>query len=176
MESSGTLSKTQRKKQMHEMQVLGEQLVKLKHDQLAQMGLPDTLLDAVLEAQRVKTREARRRQLQYVGRLMRDVDAAPIRERLAILGGRSRQHSAWLHLLERWRERLLTDEDSFRAFAEEHPVENLQRLRALCRTARKEREEGRPPRNYRALFDALRAIIPPPRAPGATETTDETHE
>jgi len=161
---------------MRDVQALGEKLVKLKREQLSQMALPEALLDAILEAQRIKSREALRRQLQYVGRLMRDVEAGPIREQLAILGGQSRQHTAWLHLLERWRERLLTDESSFLAFAQEHPGADLQHLRALCRNALRERERASPPRSYRALFDALRAIIPPPRPTQDLDATDENHE
>lgn len=176
MEPSETPSKTQRKRQMHDLQALGEQLVRLNDDQLARMGLPDGLLDAVLDARRIKSREARRRQLQFVGRLMREVDAEPIRARLADLTGRSREHTAWLHLVERWRERLLSDEDSFRAFAEQHTGADLQRLKALARGARKEHEERRPPRSYRALFDALREIIPPPGAISPNQSMDEPNE
>lgn len=175
MEPSETPSKTRRKRQMHDLQGLGEQLVRLNDDQLARMSLPDALLHAVQDARRIKSREARRRQLQFVGRLMREVDADPIRTRLADVTGQSREHTAWLHLIERWRERLLTDEDAFRAFAEQHPGADLQRLKALARGGRKERDEGGPPRSFRALFDALRAIIPPPGVGKPDQIRHEFH-
>lgn len=81
------LSKTQRKKAMHALQSLGEALVGLSADQLERLDLPEALHEAVVEASRIRSREARRRQLQYIGRLMRDVDAERIAEALARLRG-----------------------------------------------------------------------------------------
>src|SRR5688572_18221589 len=103
------LSKTKRKRAMLDLQDLGEELTGLNHEQLDELALPELLLEAILEARRLNKFGARRRQLQYIGRLMREVDAQPIREKLDTLRGSSRAHAAWLHKVERWRDRLLTD-------------------------------------------------------------------
>jgi ribosome-associated protein len=151
-------SRTQLKKQMAELQELGAELTQLNFEQLAAMALPEPLQDAVLAAQRMTRFEARRRQLQYIGRLMRHVDPGPIRAHLERGKASSREHTARLHHLERWRERLLADDAALTELAREHPCD-LQRLRALVRNARREREAHAPPRSYRALFQALREIV-----------------
>ncbi len=152
-------SKTQRKRQMHELQALGERLVALNGEQLGAIGLPEDLRAAVAEASGITRHEARRRHMQYIGRLMRGVDPEPIREKLAAWDGVSREHSAKLHLAERWRERLLEDEAALAEFLREHPGADSQRLRSLVRAAVAERDAARAPRNYRELFRLLREII-----------------
>ena len=152
-------SKTQTKKRMHELQALGERLVELNPEQLWSIGLPEDLLDAVLEARRTGGRESRRRQLQYVGRLMRDVDPEPIREKLAVWDGVSREHTARVHLVERWRERLIEDEAALGELAAAHPGADTQHLRNLIRNARAERDSGKPPKSFRELFRALREVL-----------------
>lgn len=152
-------SKTRRKKEMHELQVLGERLIDLSPEQLAQMALPEDLRDAVLEARRIPGREARRRHLQYIGRLMRGVDPAPIRDALEIAGGRSREQVARQHAIERWRERLLAEDGALQEFAAGFAVREWQALRALVIEARRERREGRSPRRYRELYQAIKEIL-----------------
>jgi ribosome-associated protein len=151
------VSKTQKKREMLELQALGAALVALSESRLAGMQLDNALLEAVLEAKRIKSHEAKRRQLQYIGRLMREVDAEPIRAQLAALEGNSAQATAAHRRLEAWRERLLADDEALTAFAVEHPGTDLQSLRALIRNARKEQKEGKPPRAYRELFRMLKA-------------------
>ena len=161
MEPEERPSKTQRKKAMHELQSLGERLVALNAEQLARVELPELLREAVQEAARVKGHESRRRQMQYIGRLMREVDPEPIRETLAAWEGRSRVHAAREHDIGRWRERLLEDQAAISEFARLSPGADLQHLRTLVRQALAEREAGRAPKSYRELFRALRESIPP---------------
>jgi ribosome-associated protein len=153
-------SKTQRKRAMHELQELGERLIELNPEQLATIALPENLHDAVEQARRITKHEARRRQLQYIGRLMRAVDPEPIREKLKVWDGVSNEETARVHRIERWRDKLLEDDGAVGALAHAHPGIDTQRLRALVRNAREERNAGRPPRAYRELFRALRDIIP----------------
>lgn len=153
-------SKTQRKRAMHELQALGERLVELNPAQLAGMALPEALSDAIEQARHITRHEARRRQLQYIGRLMRSADADSIREKLKTWEGISAGHTARLHRIERWREQLLEDDAALGALASAHPGLDTQHLRALVRNARAERDSGRAPRAYRELFRALRDIIP----------------
>lgn len=152
-------SKTQRKREMHELQTLGTRLVELNSEQLAAIGLPEGLRDAIEFARRTTKHEARRRQMQYIGRLMRSVDPGPIREKLKIWDGVSAQHTAEQHKVERWRDRLIEDDSSVNELVRAHPAIDARHLRALARKARDERASGAPPRAYRELFRALREIV-----------------
>jgi ribosome-associated protein len=152
----GIVSKTKRKQEMTELQKLGAKLVELPESQLDAMPMDDALRRAVLEARRIKSHEAKRRQMQYIGRLMRDVDAAPLRERLDAIDGHSARAAAQHRRLEGWRERLLTDDAALTAFAAEHPDADLQAIRTLIRNARKEQKLAKPPRAYRELFRLIK--------------------
>ena len=151
---------------MHELQALGTALVELPEPQLKAMGLAENLLRAVLEAKRIKSHEARRRQMQYIGRLMRDVDPAPLRAQVAAVEGHSAQANARHRRLEAWRERLLADDAALTEFAAEYPGADLQALRTQIRNARKEQKEGKPPRAFRELFRLLKDIGSPTSAAG----------
>jgi ribosome-associated protein len=152
-------SKTSLKKQMHDLQDLGAALVALRADDLDRLELPERLRDAVLDARRMTKHEARRRQLQYIGKLMRTVDAEPIRERIAALDAVSRAEVAQLHRIEDWRERLLAQPQALDDFLALHPRADAQRLGALLRGVDEERAHGKPPRSFRLLFQLIRAIV-----------------
>ncbi len=155
-------SKTKIKKQMHELRDLGEELTELGKDQIAQLDIPENLRDAIREMHRMKTFGAKRRQMQYIGKLMRDVDTAPIIARLNAWKGISQQHIGYMHLLERWRERLLENDAALTELLAKYPEADVQRLRTLIRNAQKEREAQKPPKHFRELFQVLREIIPEP--------------
>ncbi len=127
---------------MLELQALGVALAALPESQLRAMSLGEDLLAALLEAKRIKSHEAKRRQMQYIGRLMRDVDAAPIRSRLAEIEGHGARATARHRRLENWRERLLADDVALTAFAAEHPGADLQTLRASIRNAQERAKRG----------------------------------
>jgi ribosome-associated protein len=153
-------SKTQRKREMHARQQLGEELVRLTEPQLDQLELPEKLKDAVLLAQRIHKFGALRRQLQYVGRLMRDIDSAAIAAQLEGWKGTSREAVARLHVLERWRDQLIASDAAMEDLAAACPGCDVQRLRALVRNARREQAQGAAAASARELFQALRAAIP----------------
>ncbi|MBI5908393.1 MAG: DUF615 domain-containing protein [Betaproteobacteria bacterium] len=157
-EADELTSKTRKKKDMLALQDLGVQLVGLNEQQLESMQLPESLLDAVLEARRITKHEAKRRQMQYIGRLMRDIDAAPIRERLEEWLGQGREHTAQLHALERWRDELLGGDPALARFLQEYPGADSQKLRTLIRNARREQSADLPPKSYRELFRVLREM------------------
>lgn len=144
---------------MHELQALGARLVEVAPARLDGVALPDELREAVVQAHGISQFEARRRHMQYIGRLMRGVDPAPIREALAALEGNSAAAIARLHELERLRERVLADEAALGEIARMHPDADLPRLRALRRNALQEQAAGRPPRSSRELFRALRDLL-----------------
>jgi ribosome-associated protein len=151
-------SKTARKKAMHDLQALGEAMVALDPGKLATLGLPERLVDAIAQARTITKHEGRRRQLQYVGRLMRDVDPGPIQ---AALDGWARggiADRARFADVERWRERVLEDDAGVAEFAAAHPGTETAALAALVAEARAERTRGGPPHKYRALFRELKRI------------------
>jgi ribosome-associated protein len=152
-------SKSQRKREMTALQDLGAELAALNDGQLAEIPIPERLREAIVEARRITQHEGKRRQMQYVGRLMRDIDAGPVREKLASWRGVSREATALLHHVERWRERLLEDDAAVHEFAIKHPQADMQHLRSLIRSIRKEREEAKPPKHYRELFRVLRETL-----------------
>jgi ribosome-associated protein len=153
-------SKTKVKKQMHQLRDLGKELTELGRDQLAQLDIPENLREAIREAKSINKFGAQRRQIQYIGKLMREVDTAPILARLDAWKGKSQQHTAYMHQLERWRDRLMQDDAALTQLLAAHPGADAQRLRALIRNAQKEMEGGKPPKNYREIFQVLRDIIP----------------
>jgi ribosome-associated protein len=151
-------SKSAVKRAMTELQDLGAELVALSVDQLKKIDLPDDLRDAVRDCQRFTQHEAHRRQLQYIGKLMRGLDAAPIRAAIDDIKGISAAANARMHALERLRERFLADEKVIGEIAAAHPAADLQHLRQLRRNALKEQELGKPPRAFRELFRTLREL------------------
>jgi ribosome-associated protein len=149
------ISKTRRKKESQELQELGAELLALSGERLAAIDLPEFLHDAVLAARRITSFEARRRQLQYIGKLMRTVDPGPIRERLARFNSASRTQTARLHLIEGWRTRLIEDENALTELLGEYPDADAARLLTLVKNTLHERELGQPPKSFRALFRLL---------------------
>lgn len=158
-EEQAPLSKTQRKQAMEDLQTLGEELVALPSDRLKKIDIPDDLRDAVSEAQRMtRHNEAKRRQMQYIGKLMRNVEVEPIRAALAQVRGESASETAKLHRLEQLRTELLSDEKVLHQIATRYPSVDLQHLRSLRRSALKEQEQNKPPRSYRAIFQLLKEL------------------
>jgi len=152
-------SKTRRKQEMHALQDIGEELVGLNKDRLAQLNLPDNLLDAIIEDKRLTRHEARRRQMQYLGKLMRTVDAKPIQAKLDEWNNVTHVQAAKFHRLERWRERLLTEEQALSDLVADYARADIQQIRTLIRNAQKEAAAGKPPKSSRALFKLLREMI-----------------
>ena len=116
------ISKTRRKQQMHALQALGERLVKLPAQQLARVPMPEDLAQAVHEARRTKSHEGLRRQMQYIGKLMRSVDASAIEQALAVDEERHQGAVHLMHRAERWRDGLLDGSLSLTDFIDEHPA------------------------------------------------------
>lgn len=150
------VSRTKKKQHVEELQKLGAALIALPSAQLDALGLPAELLAAVREAQRITSREARRRQVQFIGKVMRRVDPEPVRAALAAISGQSAAARARQKRLEQWRERLIGDDAALTEFASGHAGADLQAMRALIRNARKEIAEGKPPRAQRELFRLIR--------------------
>jgi ribosome-associated protein len=152
-------SKSQRKRDMTALQDLGAELVALAPEPLRRLELPDELRQAIEAARRITAHEGRRRQLQYVGKLMRRVDPEPIRAALEMLSGKSRAATELLHRCERWRDRLLDDDAALTEWLAAHQDGDVQRLRALIRAARRERATAAAPKSARELYRLLKAVL-----------------
>lgn len=166
-------SKTRRKKDSHALQDLGEALVALKPSQLARIELPERLADAVADARRISGFEARRRQMQYIGKIMRDVDSTHIAQHVDRILNVRREDNVHHHELERWRERLLAEDSAATELAGAAPGIDMQQVRALVRSARNEHARGQPPKSSRALFRLLRDTMAPPGDADAPEGTPD---
>ncbi|MBS0319085.1 MAG: DUF615 domain-containing protein [Proteobacteria bacterium] len=153
-------SKTRQKQAMLDLQDLGARLVALDARRLAELDLPERLADALEAVRSIKAHEGRRRQMQYIGRLMRDVDAAPIVAALARWDEGPRVAKARFATLEHWRDHILADDDGLADYLARHPDAPRDALVTLVRDARAERAAGRPPRDFRALFRALDKLEP----------------
>jgi len=152
-------SKTQLKKASHDLQDLGEALVALPEDRLTGLDIDETLLEAIREFKRTRSFEGKRRQMQYIGKLMRRTDPEPLREAVAAMQlGRAKDALA-LHEAEHWRSALIASDDALTRWTAEHPDSDLQQLRSLIRAARKDAAavpEQRSGRAYRDLFKFIR--------------------
>jgi ribosome-associated protein len=152
-------SKTQLKKAMHELQDLGEALVALPPDRIAVLPLSETLHSAIAEWRRTRSHEGRRRQMQFIGKLMRGTDPEPIREAVAAMQLGSAKDTLALHQAERWRAELIASDDALSDWATAHAGSDLQQLRSLVRAARKDAAsapEQRSGRAYRELFQFIK--------------------
>jgi ribosome-associated protein len=159
LESNAGTSKSQRKRDSTALQKLGAALVELSAERLAKIEMPDNLRLAVQDARRITKHEARRRQMQYIGKLMRSTDPAPIQAALDAISGVSAAENQRMHRLERLRLRLLEDETA--ALAEivaAYPAADLQQLRQLRRNALKEQEQSKPPRAFREIYRFLKSL------------------
>jgi len=153
-------TKGQRKREAEALQKLGETLVQLSPQRLREVPMPPELAEAVVTAQGIRSHGARRRQLQLIGKLMRQIDPAPIQAALDRFDSKSAAAIAEHHQAERWRERLLNETDTaVTEFLDAHPGTDSQRLRQLIRSAQQELAAGKPPKSSRDLFRLVREAI-----------------
>lgn len=153
-------SKTELKKQAHELQRLGQALSELPDERLAALAMSDTLLEALRETRRIRSHEGKRRHVQYVGKLMRQTDVEPLREAVAAAQLGSAQNTLELHRLEQWRIELVKDDEALTRWMTDYPDTDLQHLRSLIRAARKDGAlppEQRHGKAWRDLFQFIKS-------------------
>ncbi|MES2910787.1 MAG: ribosome biogenesis factor YjgA [Pseudomonadota bacterium] len=164
-EEKGPPSKTQLKAEADEMQALGEALLTLRADLMARLDVPDKLLDAIKDAKKITNFEGKRRQMQFIGKLMRPLDPDPIREAINEQLNGSAQLTLALHLAEQWRDKLVADDESLQQWLVEYPDTDSQQMRALIRQARKDYKPEKPgeaPRHgksYREIFQMVKEMM-----------------
>lgn len=167
LEEVGPPSKTQLKAEADEKQALGEALLTLRADLMARLDLPDKLIDAIAQAKKITNFEGKRRQMQFIGKLMRPLDTEPIRAAIDEQKNGSAQLTLTLHLAEQWRDKLIASDDALGDWLTEHPDTDAQQLRALVRQARKDAKPEKPgeaPRHgksYREIFQLVRQTLAP---------------
>ena len=170
-------SRTDLKRESTELQKLGEDLLTLRVDLVERLDVSEKLKDAVAEAKRITNFEGKRRQMQYIGKLMRKVDPAVLdtmRAALVEQNSGSAQENLVLHLTETWRDRLLASEDAFGEWITRCPDTDTQQLRALIRQARKDAVPEKPGaavrhgRAYRDIFQLVREHLTNEADTGAT--------
>ncbi len=161
-EEKGPPSKTQLKAEADEKQALGEALLTLRADLMARLDLPEKLLDAIKDAKKITNFEGRRRQMQFIGKLMRPLDPEPIRAAIDEQINGSAQQTLSLHLAEQWRDKLIADDVAMGEWQSQYPDTDSQQLRALIRQARKDavpEKPGEAPRHgksYREIFQLIK--------------------
>jgi ribosome-associated protein len=151
-------SRNELKQQMHDLQELGEAVAALPAERLAKLKIDERLRDAIAELRRTRSFEGKRRQLQYIGKLMKHEDPAPLREAVASFKVGSATDTLALHQAEYWRDQLLAGDDALNTWVQQYPATDIQQLRSLVRSARKEKLEPgeRHGRAYRDLFKLVK--------------------
>ncbi len=181
------ISKTDLKRESAELQKLGESLMTLRADLFDPLGLPDKLVDALREAARITNFEGKRRQMQFVGKLMRGLDEeqlAAVRAALEAQQSGSARDTRALHEAERWRDDLIERDAALGEWLERHPDTDAQQLRSLVRQARKDRpapdadavSRGLAPRQGRAYREIFQLVREQLRADAPDADGDAGHE
>ena len=172
-------SRNELKQQMQDLQELGEAVASLPVDRLDKLKIDERLRDAIDELRRTRSFEGKRRQLQYIGKLMKSEDPEPLREAVASYRVGSASDTLALHQAEYWRDQLLAADDALNAWVKEHPETDIQQLRSLVRSARKEKLEPgeRHGRAYRDLFKLVKEQLQAVPEPGADDAvSDPSHD
>ncbi len=172
LKGTNEASRTDLKRESTELQKLGEELLTLRADLAERAGLPDRLMEALAETRRITNFEGRRRQMQYVGKLMRLLDPEvqqAARDALEEQHSGSARDTLNLHLAEKWRDDLIHKEEALELWIADHPTTDIQQLRALIRQARKDNppdkaaeSKGLAPRHsrsYREIFQLVREAL-----------------
>jgi len=154
-------SKSELKRQMTERQKLAEVLAALSSDALKSIPMDEAIKTAIAETPKIKSFEAIRRHKQYLGKLMRFLnqeELETIQKRLDAIQGVSKAETAKLHFLESYRDKLITNDETFTTLIEKYPDMDIHNMRTLIRNARREKEQNKPPKAYREIFRVLKDL------------------
>lgn len=153
-------SRSQLKREMEALQKIGKELIDLPASEFSKIEMPDELREAILFAHTLKSNEAKRRHLQYIGKLMRTVEVEPIKAAIEKIKNRNSQFTAQFHKVEKWRDRLIEEGDeALQEFMEENPKADRQQLRQLIRNAQKDRKNQKNTGGEKTLFRAVQTIM-----------------
>ena len=153
-------SKSQLKREDTALQDLAKELAGLSTAQLSGLSLPEDIFDAVRATASMPPKGARKRQLKFIGGLLRNLDVDPLREELAALKSQSVHTAREHHKIEQWRDRLLAeDNQALTNLLNEYPSADRQQIRQLIRNAKKETETGKPPKSSRLIYRYLKELF-----------------
>lgn len=155
-------SKSELKRQAEYLQELGKELTTLGPETLAKIELPEVIRKEIDEFHRIRSYGAQRRQLQLIGKYMRSLDAAAVRQAIDRAKGNDKAAVAALHKSERLRDALIESDENLTAFIEQFPEADIQQVRQLVRNSRKEKEQNKPPKSSRALYKLIHEFVLPP--------------
>lgn len=155
------VSKSEMKREMERLQQLGKRLTELNTSQWQTLTISDVLHAALVESKRLKNHEAKRRHMQYIGKLMRDENWELIQQQVDLLDPSSEAYGRRIGQMEKWRERLIKDAKAMNAFIDEYPDVDRQHLRNLIRNASKEMssEPAKPGSGYKKLFQFIKETM-----------------
>lgn len=172
LKGSDDMSKTDLKKYSDRLQELGESLLTLRADLMKRLDLSEKLVDTVNDAKKITNFEGRRRQMQFIGKLMRGVSEAKLAEVEAALDEQNKgstKGTLSLHLAEQWRDQLIANDDALTRWLEQAPDTDVQQLRALIRQARKDAQANealesageavRHGKAYREIFQLVKVAL-----------------
>ena len=154
-------SKSQIKRELDALQDLGKEMCGLGAETLNRIALPEDVREAINEYGKMRSFGAQRRQLQLIGKLMRNLDYNLVRQAIDLATGESRAAVAAHHSAERMRDRLLGEKDYLTTFIEQYPDVDVQNVRRLIRSAQKEAAGNKPPKSARELYRLLHALVAP---------------
>jgi len=172
-------SKSQLKREMTALQKLGAELIAEPRERVKRVPMPEEVRDAILVCQTIKDHEGRRRQLQYVGKMMRTLEeeeVALIRKTIDSWKQPSRAETAAMHALERRRDKLLADDGALTELRAQYPELDVQQMRTLIRNARREQTENKPPKAYREIFQVLKQLQSAAAKPAETDEQPEEED
>lgn len=157
LEQDDWVSKTQVKKEMHTLTAIGKTIVEMSPADTKKIPLDDELLGAI-ESARTMRMGALKRQIQYIGKLLRKRETEDIEKAVNDILTAKNSAGRSFKQLEQWRERLIEDNNALTEFCEKHPQADIQRLRQLIRHSQKERSQNKPPKYFRQLFQEIKII------------------
>jgi len=169
-------SKSQLKRDMIALQKIGQQLVEASVERVKRIDLPENLKIAIDECRKIKSREGRRRQLQFIGKIMRNLDQNDldaINKAIDSWQGQSKAEIAAMHAIEKQREKLIETDSALTEFLENYPQIDAPHLRNLIRNARKEQAEGKPPKAYREIYQVIKQAKNDKHITDITNITDQ---
>jgi ribosome-associated protein len=167
-EDDDWVSKTQRKKECDQVLELGEKMITLNQDELAQINMDDELRSAIEEAQRIKSNSALKRQKHFIAKLMRGIDDETLSAQVERVLHKHDIYNADFKRMEKWRDNIIENGDrGINDFLQQYPQTDRSHLRQLVRNAAKEMKNDKPPTAYRQIFKYIREVVD--AAPANTE-------
>jgi ribosome-associated protein len=153
------ISKTQLKKQSKDITSFGQAITLLNRNQLEQLNLPSDINNAIEDYKKIKSLSAKKRQLLFIGRLLRSTDLHEAFIQYEAIKNHSQLANQQFHLVEQWRDKLIQSPDAITEFINQFPKTDVQQLRSLIKNSINEIEKNKPLKSSRSLFKIIQSIL-----------------